>query len=269
MSQVKVRGYMKPASSFHTLSEWEHVVDHLLHLQEQGMDSRGGQLSCKNVSSCNLRDFDDFIELVNAYFGYQRVDEVERWELLTQKNVLDFIEDFVNHRFWAFEAEFGGYFPDITKLRFAYFYSRGDMEPYVLLDEEFTSQVYGSVFNPKRLNHYTSTDGAKRLAEAVAHGIEYDISSFTTMERPFFRAESTVLVEFIGNVRAGFRSDIKSMAIDNGRRACNMYRLGYPGRGIDNLCYELDSCDGEVETSLWNEYVATPLEIISLRGREG
>jgi hypothetical protein len=186
---------------------------------------------------------------------------------LTQKNVLDFIEDFINHRFWAFEKEFGSYFPNITKLKFAYFYSRGDMEPYVMLDEEFTLQIYGSIYNPKKLSHYTSEQGAARLIESIDQGIEYDISSFTAMERPFFRPESTVLVQFIGNVRAGFRSDIKSMALDNGRRACNMYRLGYPGRGIDNLCYELDSCDAEVKTSLWNEYIATPLEIVSLDPR--
>ena len=258
---------MKPEASFHTLQEWEHVVEHLLELQDLGIDSRGGELSCKHPTTCRLAEFDNFVELVTEYFGYQLDVEVERWDLLTQKNVLDFIEDFVNHRFWAFEKEFGGYFTDIAKLKFAYFYSRGDIEPYVLLDEEFTSQVYGSVYNPKRLSHYTSKDGAHRLTEAVAHGIEYDISSFTVIERPFFRPESTVLVEFIGNVRAGFRSDIKSMAIDNGRRACNMYRLGYPGRGIDNLCYELDSCDGEVETSLWNEYIATPLEIVSITPR--
>lgn len=267
MSQVKVRGYMKPASAFHTLAEWEHAVEHLLHLQELGMDSRGGQLSCKHHSSCSLADFDDFLDLVNKYFDYQLVDEVERWKLLTQKNVLDFIEDFVNHRFWAFEKEYGSYFPDIARLKFAYFYSRGDMEPYVMLDDEFTSQVYGGVYNPKVLNHYTTESGAQRLVDSIGQGEQYDISSFTVMERPFFRPESIVLVKFVGNVRAGFRSDIKSMALDNGRRACNMHRLGYPGRGIDNLCYELDSCDSTVETSLWNEYIATPLEIISVDPR--
>jgi len=258
---------MKPASSFHTLSEWEHVVDHLLNFQGQGLDSRGGQMSCKHPQICNIQDFDNFLELVTEYFGYQLHNEVQRWDLLTEKNVLDFVEDFVNHRFWTFEKEYGSYFPDITKLKFAYFYSRGDMEPYVMLDEEFTQQVYGTVYNPKQLNHYTTESGARRLIDSIAAGIEYDISSFTVMERPFFRSESVVLVQFIGNVRAGFRSDIKSMALDNGRRACNMYRLGYPGRGIDNLCYELDSCDAKVETSLWNEYIATPIEIISVNSR--
>jgi len=247
---------MKPSAAFHTLQVWEDIVNKLLALQEEGVDTRGGL----NVD-VRLRD------IVDEFFGYQLNTEVERWDLLTEKNVLDFIEDFVNHRFWAFEKEFGGYFPDITKLKFAYFYSRGDMEPYVMLDDEFTLQVYGSVYNPKQLNHYTTESSAQRLADSIAAGIEYDISSFTVMERPFFRSESNVLVQFIGNVRAGFRSDIKSMALDNGRRACNMYRLGYPGRGIDNLCYELDSCDASVETSLWNEYIATPIEIVSVDSR--
>ena len=56
-----------------------------------------------------------------------------------------------NHRFWSFENEYGNYFPDIMKLRFAFFYSRGDLEPYVMLDDEFTTQLYGSTYNPKGL----------------------------------------------------------------------------------------------------------------------
>ena len=70
------------------------------------------------------------------------------------------------------------------------------------------------------------------------------------MDRPFFRPLSNILVELIGNVRAGFRSDVKSIALDNGRRACNMYRLEYPGRDVNNICFELDSCDASVKTSL-------------------
>ena len=256
MPDVKVRGFMKPSAAFHTLQVWEDIVNKLLALQEEGVDTRGGLNADPRLQG-----------IVDEFFGYQLNTEVERWDLLTEKNILDFIEDFVNHRFWAFEKEYISYFPDITKLKFAYFYSRGDMEPYVMLDDEFTLQVYGSIYNPKQLNHYTTEVGVQRLVDSIGAGIEYDISSFTVMERPFFRSESNVLVQFIGNVRAGFRSDIKSMALDNGRRACNMHRLGYPGRGIDNLCYELDSCDAGVKTSLWNEYIATPMEIVSIDSR--
>ena len=253
---VKVRGYMKPADSFHTLVEWEIAAVRLLELQKEGVDTRGGITPDQRL-----------MDILDEYFSYQLHDEVERWDLLTQKNVLDFIEDFANHRFWGLAKEFGHYFPDINKLKFAYFYSRGDMEPYVMLDDEYTEQLYGSLYNPKLLCHYTTENGVERLNNALNLGLDFDISSFTVIDRPFFRTESTILVTFVGNVRAGFRSDIKSMALDNGRRACNMYRLEYPGHNVNNICYELDSCDGTVATSLWNEYIATPVEITDVYSR--
>lgn len=255
---IKVRGYMKPASSFYTLQEWEQIVNDFLELQSKGIDTRGGKISPDQR----------LIDMVQKYFGYQLNVEVLRWDLLTEKNIFDFIEDFVNHRFWGLEKEFGGYFPNISKLKIAYFYSRGDMEPYVMLDDEFTIQVYGSLYNPKELYHYTTSESLERLSNSIKQGPSFDISSFTVMEREFFRPESTVLVKFIGNVRAGFRSDIKSMALDNGRRACNMYRLEYPGKDFNNICYELDTCDGSVRTSLWNEYIATPIKIINVSNRK-
>ena len=134
--KTRVLGYIKPSSSFHTLLQWELVVEELLQLQKQGVDTRGGQ-------SLNQR----LLQVIDEYFGFQYSIEVERYDLLTQKNILDFIEDFANHRFWGLEREFGSYFPDISKLKFAYFYSRGDLESYVLLDEEFTTQVYGGLDN--------------------------------------------------------------------------------------------------------------------------
>lgn len=254
--KVKVRGYMKPSSSFKTLVEWDIAVSRLLELQKEGVDTRGGVTQDQRL-----------LDILDEFFSYQLNDEVERWDLLTQKNVLDFIEDFANHRFWGLEKEFGHYFSDINKLRFAYFYSRGDLEPYVMLDDEYTSQLYGSLYNPKHLCHYTTSRGVERLIDAIQSGPEFDISSFTVMERPFFREESNILVTFIGNVRAGFRSDIKSMALDNGRRACNMYRLEYPGRDVNNICHDLSDCDQPTKTSLWNEYIATPIEIVSVESR--
>jgi hypothetical protein len=136
-----------------------------------------------------------------------------------------------------------------------------------MLDDEYTLQLYGSHYNPKTLCHYTSADGLQRLISSIQSGEAFDISSFTVMERPFFREESNVLVTFVGNVRAAFRSDIKSMALDNGRRACNMYRLEYPGHDVSNICYDLSECDHPTRTSLWNEYIATPIEIISAEQR--
>ena len=248
---VRVRGYVKPSSSFLSLDQWESVVDEILTLQKQGYDTRGGDRLSERL-----------LEIVEVYFGYQYNIETQRYDLLTKKNVMDFIEDFANHRFWGLEREFGHYFPDVSRLKFAYFYSRGDMEPYVLMDDEFTMQLYGSTYNPKELLHYTSKSGLKRIEDAIAMGKEFDISTFTQAERPFFRSESNIVVKLLGNVRAGFRSDIKSVVVDTGRRACNMYRLEYPGRDMNNICYELESCDGELRTSLWNEYIATPIRVL-------
>ena len=250
---AKVRGYMKPEISFFTLEEWGLCVELLLKLQKEGVDVRG---SLHPDPRLNL--------ILEKYFWYQLDVEVDRWDLLTEKNVLDFIEDFTNHRYWGLEKEFGHYFPDISKLRFAYFYSRGDMEPYVLLDDEYTKQMYGSVDNPKELMHYTTMAGVKRIAESIEGDLKFDISTFTVAKRPFFRPESNIILKMLGNVRAGFRSDIKSMAIDSGRRACNLHRLEYPGKDLNNICYELESCDGEVRTSLWNEYIATPIQILEV-----
>jgi len=250
-----VRGYMKPLSSFFTLAEWEDAALTLLKLQKQGVDTRGGKISSNP----------ELVKLIDRHFGYQLHDEVERWDLLTQKNVLDFIEDFVNHRFWGLEKEYGHYFSDISRLKFAYFYSRGDMEPYVLLDDEYTMQLYGGVYNPKEIMHYTSETGLERLHKAIETGNLFDISAYTVAKRKFFRPESNIIVTLLGNVRAGFRSDIKSYAIDNGMRACNLYRLEYPGKDVNNICYELDSCNGEVRTSLWNEYIVTPIKILNYK----
>lgn len=263
---TKVRGYVKPDASFRTLGEWEELCYYLLDLQGRGYDTRSGAASCK-TSPCNIEDAENFLSLIAEYFNYQLTTEVDRWDLLTEKNVLDFIEDFVNHRVWSMDSAYGHYFPDFSRLRFAFFYSRGDLEPYILLNEEYTEQLYGSTYNPKTLCHYTTPEGVARIAEAIREGKQIDISSFTVMERPFFRKESNVLLTFVGNVRAGFRSDVKSYVVDSGRRACNMYRLEYPGKDVGNICYELETCDGSVRTSLWNEYIATPIELVSIEQR--
>ena len=47
----EVLGYLKPSSAFHTLNEWQEVVDRLLALQEEGVDTRGG------VSTRVMRDY--------------------------------------------------------------------------------------------------------------------------------------------------------------------------------------------------------------------
>ena len=265
--KFKVLGYIRPAESFYTLDEWQSVVEELIALQSSGLDTRGGEISCKHPTFCSEADMDRFVQILGKCWGYQLDVETERYDLLTMKNALDFIEDFVNHRFWGFEREFGSYFPDINRLRFAYFYSRGDMEPYVMLDDEYTSQLYGSLDNVAELQHFTSEEGLERIATAISAGEQFDISTFTVAERSFFRPTSNLSVTLTGNVRAAFRSDVKSLALDNGRRACNMYRLEYPGKEVNNICYDLSACldQTRVETDLWNEYIATPLQIVDVK----
>jgi len=250
----KVLGYIRPAAAFHTLQEWQTVAKHMLALQKQGIDTRGGFLN----------NHPELHSLIDKYFSYQFYTEEPRYDLLTKKNVLDFVEDFINHRLWSLDEEYGRYFKNIWNLKFTYFYSRGDIEPYVMLDEEYTTQIYGSTNNVMQLKHYTDMAGVARLESALETGNVFDISAFTMAERPFFRKESNLVVEFIGNVRAGFKSDIKSYAIDNGRKACNLYRLGYPSDTENNICYELESCQSAVETALWNEYIATPMQILKV-----
>ncbi len=261
--KIKVLGYIKPDNCFKTIEQWQNIANSLISLQESGMDTRSGKISCKDMKFCNTKDFKEFVSIISENFGHLLFTEVERYELLTEKNVLDFIEDFVNHRIWGLKKEFKSYFPNIESLRFGYFYSRGDIEPYVLLDEQYTSQIYKSIWNPKIVSHYTTESGVKRILSAIKSGKTFDISSFTYMERPFFRSDSNVCLTILGNVRAGFRSDIKSFATESGRRACNLYRLGYPGEEVDNICYDLEGCqDGK--TSLWNEFIVTPIEIADI-----
>ena len=261
--KFKVLGYIRPQSAFHTLDEWEDAVNELIRLQNAGFDTRGGKINCKHATFCSQENLDQFIGLIKEYWSYQLDVEVERYDLLTTKNILDFIEDFVNHRFWGLEQEFGSYFPDIRKLKFAYFYSRGDMEPYVMLDDEYTMQIYGTSDAQAQVKHFTSPDGLKRLEQAIYNGETLDISTFSVARRPFFRESSTITLTLTGNLRAAFRSDIKSLALDNGRRACNMYRLEYPGRDVNNICYDLSQCE-DVRTGLWNEYIVTPINILNV-----
>ena len=256
VKKLYVHGYIKPEKAFHTLNEWLDFVNKILEFQKNGhyVSHGHGEL----VGPQELTD------LIEEFYGFQFYVDVGRYDLLTTKNVLDHIEDFVNHRYWSLENEFNQYFEDISELKFAYFYSRGDLEPYVLIDEAFTEQVYGSTNNIKTLYHYTHQEGVERIQRAIDSGEPFDISAYTVAKRDFFRAKSNMIMEFEGNVRAGFRSDVKSYSVSNGRKCVNLHRMGYPG-DKDNLCTDLDNdCNGELKTSLWNEFIVTPLEILDI-----
>lgn len=258
----KVLGYIKSQDDFRTLAEWEEIARSILAFQKKGYDTRGGGFRCARMLDCSIEDVGLFKDIVDRNFGYLYHD-VDRFENVHLRNFFNFIEDFVNYRVWSLRSEFEHYFKDIDRLRFAFFYTRDDIEPYVLLDDEFTLQVYGNTYNPKVVYHYATQAGARNIVDAIDQGKQFDISCFTIAERPFFRKQSNILMKIEGNVRAGFKSDIKSFAVDNGRRACNLYRLGYPGGG-SNLCYELDTCDETNLTSLWNEYITTPISVLSM-----
>ena len=254
--KVKIRGYVRPADQFHTLGVWEKNINEMLALQAKGMSVRGAKITIdpeQPVAS------DRWLKLIDHFFGYLLEVETDRFGL-TEKNVLDFIEDLINHRFWSLKKQYEGYFPDINLLKFGFLYSRGDIEPYVMIDQEFTEQFYGSTNNIKTVKHFTTGQGLKRIVESIENEEDFDISTFTVVASPFFRDESNVVVTLDANVRAAFRSDIKSLALDNGRRAANLHRLDYPGEQT-NICPSLDLCDGELKTSLWNEIIATPVKV--------
>jgi hypothetical protein len=255
---MEVRGYIRPESCFATISEWEDIARLFLLLQRRGVDTRGG-----------IIDSDPKLAgLIMRWFGHQLHVETQLFDQLTQKNVLDFIEDFVNHRVWGLRREFGSYFDQednlLENIKIAYFFSRGDIEPYVLLDDDFVMQVYGTTTYKVQTKHWTTEQGLKNIADSLDNKHSYAISTFTKQWKPFFRKESNVLVLLEGELRAAFRSDVKSLATDKGNRAVNMYRLAYP-EGGSNLCMKLDNLDIGGATSLWNEFIIKPTAILKAK----
>ena len=46
----------------------------------------------------------------------------------------------------------------------------------------------------------------------------------------------------------------------------NLLRLDYPGDDLTNICYDLEECEPD-RTSLWNEMIVTPLDIVGVEQR--
>ena len=250
-----VRGYYHPESAFATISEWEEIAKEFLELEKQGFDTRGGVID----------DNHRLVKLINKWFRYQLYVETQRYDLLTQKNVLDFIEDFVNHRVWALRKEFESYFNNIDQIKIAFFYSRGDLEPFVLLDSEFTKAVYGTTEHVVTTLHWTSAQGILNLQDSIENGGVYAISTFTKQYKQYFRPDANYLVKLKGKLVAAFKSDAKTIVTDQGNKAANMYRLGFPGEG-ENLCTSIEKCsDDDHSTYLWNEIIIRPIEIIDAK----
>ena len=253
----EVRGYYHPTSAFHTISEWESIANEFLALDKQGYDTRGGKLDNNPM----------LIGLVNKYFSYQLYVETQRFDQLTQVNVLNFIEDFTNHRVWSLRDEFADRLPNglIDEVKVAFFYSRGDLEPFMLLDSAFTNMLYGTNDHIVTTLHWSSEQGVVNLQDSIASGHQYAISTFTKQYKEFFRPESNILVKLKGKLVCAFKSDVKSIVTDSGMKAANMFRLGYPGE-TDNICSSTDVCtDSDHSTYLWNEIIVIPVEIINAK----
>jgi len=249
----EVRGYQKPESSFHTISEWKDISYEFLSLQKKGYDTRGGQID----------DNPTLVSLINKYFNHQLYVETELFDSLTKKNVLDFIEDFVNHRVWGLEDEFKKYIVNIENDKFAFFHSRGAIEPYILLNKQFTLDTYGDSNIEVTTLHWTSKQGLKNLLDGVKSKYPFAISTFTVQQKEFFRPESNILVKLKGTLVAAFQSDVKSLATDKGNRAANLFRFSYPDNE-NNLCRDWGKCK-ENKTSLWNEIIVKPISILDYK----
>lgn len=250
MTQFPVRGYFKPEAAFHTIAEWEAVSKQFLALQEKGLDVRGGDID----------DSDELNQLVNNYFSYQLYIETEQHPDLLRKRVLDFIEDFVNHRVWSIRDEFKRYIVNIDNDKVAFFYSRGDLEPYILMNKQFTVDTYGSADIEVESWHWTTKEGLINIADAIKEGHKFTIATFTTQAKKYFVKDSTVLLKLKGTLVAAFESDAKTTATDRGNRAANMFRLSYPDHE-SNLCRDWEKCK-ENKTTLWNEIIIYPTEIL-------
>ncbi len=248
-----VLGYQKPESSFHTISEWEDISYKFLRLQKKGYDVRGGIIS----------DDPELVSLITNYFGYQLFVETELYKDLSKKNVLDFIEDFVNHRVWKLRDEFSDYIVNIENDKIAFFQSRGAIEPYVLLDTQFTLDTYGDSNIEVTTMHWTTLEGMKNLVDSLQSKYPYAISTFTVQEKSFFRPKSNILVKLKGNLVAAFQSDVKSFATDRGNRAANLFRFSYPDNE-NNLCRDWDDCKKN-KTTLWNEIIVKPTAILDYK----
>ena len=257
---MEIRGYIHPEACFATVKEWEQIAKQFLALQKKGIDTRGGQLDSNP----------QLAQLVNRWFGFLLHVETQRWDQLTQRGVLNFIEDFVNHKAWGLRREFHTYFYNderdvsyLDQIKVAYFYSRGEIEPYVLVDDAFTSLIYGKTDHKMTTMHWTTEQGLINLQDSINTGHTFAISTFTKQWKPFFRKESNVLLKLEGNLCAAFKSDVKSYATDGGNRAVNMLRLAYPGGG-SNLCLDPEQCTGGA-TSLWNEIIVKPTKLIAFK----
>ena len=81
---IQKQGHIHPEKAFATISQWESIAKQFLKLQAKGKDTRGGVIQSDPALG----------QLISRWFSFQLHVEVERFApRITQKNVLDFIED--------------------------------------------------------------------------------------------------------------------------------------------------------------------------------
>lgn len=248
--QFDVVGHFHPEEAFKTISEWKAIAHEFLKLQKLGYDVRGGIID----ENTNL------IKLIEDNFGYQYNIETVLYPMITQKYILGFIENFVNYRVWGLKREFQDLVPDVDKIKIAFFHARGDLEPFMLMDSEFTKNVYGNTKLIVETKHWTSKNGFLNLKKNIKNGNQIAISTFTVQVKEFFRADSNYLLTIKGYLVAAFKSDAYTIVTDNGNRAVNMFRMPHPTGS--NLYFDVSDLQDNA-TSLWNEIVVNPIEIIS------
>ena len=250
---LELQGHIHPESCFATIAQWEDIASQFLALQAKGKDTRGGV----------IQDDPTLAHLVQKWFGFQLNIETLRFAPgVTTRTVLNFIEDFVNHKVWGLRREYGSYLPNIDNVKIAYFYSRLDIEPFVLLDDQFVTDLYGSVDHKVTTMRFTTIAELKNLQQLVDTNRAYDVSTFTKNWKPYFKKDSNVVVKLQGDLVAAFKSDAKTVVTDKGNKAASMERLAYPGG--DNLCRSVEDCEGG-KTYLWNEIVMKPTKVLGYK----
>lgn len=250
---IELQGHIHPESSFATISQWENIANRFLALQAKGKDTRGGV----------IQDDPALVGLVNRWFGFQLHIETKRYSpAVNTKSVLDFIEDFVNHKVWGLRREFKTYLPNIDSVKIAYFYSRLDIEPFVLMDDQFVNSLYGTTNHKVTAMRFTTLEDLENLDLLIKADQAYDVSTFTQNWKPFFKKESNVVAKLEGDLVAAFKSDAKTIVTDKGNKAASMERLAYPGG--DNLCRDVELCQ-EDKTHLWNEIIIRPTKLLGYK----
>ena len=86
IKKIYVHGYIKPEKAFHTLKEWEELfVNEILRYQKQG--------TYISHSHGELVGPDELLKLIDDFYGFQLTVDVNRYDLLTTKNILAASQD--------------------------------------------------------------------------------------------------------------------------------------------------------------------------------